>query len=56
MKLVVELLPDAFLQDKSDDYAHLLCCDGTIFQIPLEGEATCRVLPRDAIKFLVYKA
>jgi len=45
-----------WIPDKSDDYAHLLCCDGTIFQIPLEGEATCRVLPRDAIKFLVYKA
>ncbi|KLO12030.1 hypothetical protein SCHPADRAFT_854547, partial [Schizopora paradoxa] len=40
--------------DKADEYAHLLCCDGTIFHIPSEGAAICKVLGRNDRKFLVY--
>lgn len=37
---------DIPLKDETDEDAHLLCADGTIFEIEKGGRATCRAAPR----------
>lgn len=34
------------LKNEADEDAHLLCADGSIFEIEKGGRATCRAVPR----------